>query len=325
MKATRRGPLGTGILFAFFLLIMVVGCEKGTLGVKGGSISGHVLDSRTLVGLSGVAVTASNGEGDEKDSKLTTSDSQGNYYFNDLRAGEWDLAFDKYGYEPVTAEATGAAKVVVVNNENRQAPEVRMVQVIANQYITIRGTLKDARTGTPITLGTAQFSFGTHPILNNRLPTELQTGLSFPALAGDVDFRIAVTNYKPLTITGLNGAADIDLGVITLEPQSYSIVGVWKDVPGWVFQEKARADIIAYAGNRIVATTTSTLDEQTFTLTGIPIGVSVTIEAQILGYRMNGPIPVTPNGDFQGVIYQPVSLKNNFAQIYRDVRVILVG
>jgi hypothetical protein len=40
---------------------------------------------------------------------------------------------------------------------------------------------------------------------------------------------------------------------------------------------------------------------------------------------MNGPVVVYPSGDFQGTLYQTFSLKNNFSQIMRDVRVIVSG
>ena len=55
------------------------------------------------------------------------------------------------------------------------------------------------------------------------------------------------------------------------------------------------------------------------------MGTSVSIDIEIKGFRMNGPIPVVPNSDFQGVIYQMFSLKNNFSQILRDVRIIING
>ena len=45
------------------------------------------------------------------------------------------------------------------------------------------------------------------------------------------------------------------------------------------------------------------------------------IEVELLGYRMNSPITVYPDSDFQGTIYQNFDLKNNFSAITRDVRV----
>lgn len=325
MNPVRRIPGGTGILLAFLVLITaLVGCEKGTLGVKGGSFSGYVLDSRTMAGISGVNVTAQSGTGDSLVSKLVLTDSKGLYYFNEVRAGEWSLSFDKVGYSPVAIDATAPVKVVVVNNEHRSVQEVRMVQSYVNQYVTIRGTLKDARSGTLINLGTAQFTFD-NQVFNNRLPSDFQTGFAVPALAGDMNVIIKVTNYETYTTTIQSAVTDRDLGIILLQPMSYKVVGVWKDVPGWVFQEAPTANVFAYSGNRVVATASVPMNAQSFELTGIPIGTSVTIDAQIKGYRMNGPIPVTPNSDFQGVIYQTLSLKNNFAPIMRDVRLVLNG
>ncbi|MBF0408484.1 MAG: carboxypeptidase regulatory-like domain-containing protein [Candidatus Riflebacteria bacterium] len=325
MNLIHRTAGGLKIITVCLLLILILGgCEKGTLGVKGGSVSGYILDSRTLAGVSGVSITAETGAGDSKVNKITYSDSNGGYYFSDLRAGEWVMSFDKVGYQPVYTDATYTVKVVVVNNEHRVAPEIRMVQNYVNQYVTIKGILKDAKNGTLINLGVAQFVFE-NQVFNNRVPSEFQTGFSVPAVNGGMNVSIKVTNYETYTTVINNAVTDRDLGVIMLQPMSYKVVGVWKDVPGWVFQEAPTANIFAYSGNRVVATTSCTMSQQSFELTGIPIGTSVTIDAQIKGFRMNGPVPVTPNSDFQGIIYQNLSLKSNFSQILRDVRLVVNG
>jgi len=327
MSPSKRIPSGLGILLIFlFLLFAVVGCEKGTLGLKGGSVSGSVLDSRTLAGVSGVDITATNGTDENKSSKFTRTDSNGNYYINDMRAGEWSLSFDKSGYTPVDSGDTGSnsVKVVVVNNEHRAVKQVRMVQNYTDQYINIRGVLKDGRNGTLITYGNVQFIFG-NTVFNNRLPSEFQTGFAVPAQVGAMQLTIKVTGFDNYTATIDNAATDRDLGVILLSPQTYKIVGVWKDVPGWVFLANPAATIVAYAGNRVIATASGQLNAQSFEMSGIPMGTSVSIEATIKGYRMNGPIPVVPNSDFQGIIYQTLSLKTNFAPIMRDVRLVVTG
>ncbi|OQA05215.1 MAG: hypothetical protein BWY66_02641 [bacterium ADurb.Bin374] len=74
-----------------------------------------------------------------------------------------------------------------------------------------------------------------------------------------------------------------------------------------------------------MATATGKLNAQSFEIGGIPMGTTVSLEAEIKGYRMNGAIPVVPNSDFQGVIYQTLSLKTNFSPILRDVRVVVIG
>lgn len=324
MIPAKRIPSGMGILLAFFLLIItLVGCEKGTLGLKGGSVSGFVVDSRTLAGVSGVSVTGITGAEDEKVTKFTYTDSRGAYVFTDLRAGEWKLSFDKAGYDPIAQDASAAVSVVVVNDENRAVPDVRMVQLYTNQYINVKGTLKDARNGTLISIGNSQFTFGTQ-VFNNRMPSDFQIGFAVAAQAGGIDVTIKVTNYETYTTT-ITGTTDVDLGVILLQPQTYKIVGVWKDVPGWVFTNAPDANIIAYSGNRVVATGTGKLNAQSFEIGGIPMGTTVSLEAEIKGYRMNGAVPVVPNSDFQGVIYQTLSLKTNFSPILRDVRVVVIG
>lgn len=326
MNRERRNPRAFGILTALFLVLILslVGCEKGSLGLSGGSISGTVLDSKTLVGITGVSVTAKSGEDTNKASKFTSTDSSGNYFFNDMRADEWMVTFDKFGYAAVDATASNSVQVVVVNNETSLVPNVRMVSTVENQYITVRGTLKDATNGTLITYGNANFIFGQESF-SNRLPTELTTGFRIAASPTGINFDISVAGYNPVAITLDRPSTDIDLGTILMQPETYKVVGRWTDVPGWVFLEAPTATIFAYAGNRLVATGTSTLNAQSFEILGIPKGTSVSIEAEIKGYRMNGPIVVYPSGDFQGTIYQTFSLKNNFAQIMRDVRLIVSG
>jgi len=200
-----------------------------------------------------------------------------------------------------------------------------MVQTYENQYVTVTGTLKDAVNGTLITYGNAQFVFG-NQTFSNRLPTELTTGFRIPARTDDFTMLISVNGYQRYMITFEGGMlSDRDLGTILLQPETYSIVGRWQDVPGWVSEENPIANIFAYSGNRVVATAAANVSDQQFTISGIPRGVSVSVEAEIKGYRMNGPIVVYPSGDFQGTIYQTFSLKNNFSPIMRDVRVIISG
>ncbi|MDD2999538.1 MAG: carboxypeptidase regulatory-like domain-containing protein, partial [Candidatus Riflebacteria bacterium] len=315
MNRERRNPRTIGILTALFLVLIgsLVGCENGTLGLKGGAITGTVLDSRTLVGIASVNITATAGTEGNKASKFTSTDSNGNYHLSDMRADEWTLSFDKIGYQPIDSTATGAIKVVVVNNETSAVPQVRMVQTFENQYVTIRGTLKDATNGTTITYGNTQFVFGQESF-SNRLPTELTTGFRIPASVSGMNVVITIAGFKSQTIALDNAVTDKDLGTIMMQPETYQIVGRWQDVPGWVFQEAPAANIFAYSGNRILATATSQLNAQQFTISGIPKGTSVSIEVELKGYRMNGPVVVYPNGDFQGTIYQTFSLKNNFSQ-----------
>ena len=137
MIRERRNPKPFGILAALFIVLIVslAGCEKGTLGLKGGGISGSVLDSRTLVGIAGVSITAATGEEGEdgRATKFTTSDSNGNYYFSNMRADEWNLSFDKVGYVPLGDSASAAVNVVVTNNDTSHVPSVRMQQIYDNQ------------------------------------------------------------------------------------------------------------------------------------------------------------------------------------------------
>lgn len=323
MNRERRNPRTFGILTALFLVLLssLVGCENGTLGLKGGGVTGTVLDSRTLVGIAAVNITATAGTEGNKASKFTSTDSNGNYHFADMRADEWTLTFDKIGYAPIDSTASQAVKVVVVNNETSYVPQVRMIQTFVNQYVTIRGTLKDTTNGTVITYGNAQFVFG-QEAFNNRLPSEFTTGFRIPASTGPINVVITVAGFMPLTIPLDDARTDKDLGSVMLQPETYKIVGRWQDVPGWVFEDKAAATVFARAGSRVIAMASSTLDAQQFEIAGIPKGTSVSLEVEIKGYRMNSPISIYPNGDFQGTIYQTLSLKNNFSAIMREVRIV---
>ncbi len=328
-----RSPRSIGILTTIFILLLcgLVGCTNGSLGLRGGSISGSVLDSRTLVGIADVNVIAvsgdeSNNEGNtnNKATKYAKTDSNGKYYFSDMRSDEWKLSFDRVGYEPITAESSGTVKVVVVNGETSYVPQVRMVQNYANQYITVKGTLKDAVTGATLTYGNTNIIIGKEAF-TNRLPTELTAGFSVPVSLDITNITISVAGYKNYTFTADNLIADIDFGIISLQPESYSIVGRWSDVPGWVSQAGPTATIYAKASNKVIATATGVVGGENgnsgFTLSGIPRGTSVSIEVSLLGYKMNSPITVYPESDFQGTIYQNFSLKSNFSQILRDVRI----
>lgn len=326
MNSRKRFPSLTVVLFcSLFFLLLLSGCERGNLGLRGGSISGSVLDSRTLAGVQGVNVTASTGEGPESSVKYALTDSRGGYHINGMRAGEWRLSFDKSGYQRIDGEEAAATiRIIVVNNEHRSLPDVRMVQSFQNHHIHIRGILKDSITGNIIHAGNAQFIFGTRTF-NNRLPTELQTGFSVPAEVGEMNLTIQVSGYQAYTTVIPSATVDRDLGVVLLDPETYSIKGIWRDVPGWVFQDAPTANIFAYSGNRVVATATSQLNYPSFQLDGIPMGTSVSIDVEVKGYRINGPIPVVPNGDFQGVIHQSFSLRTNFSAIMREVRIVVTG
>ncbi len=327
MSPARITPGGAWIFVVVVLTVMValVGCEKGTLGVQGGTVSGLVRDAKTLAGLAGVTVTAEAGTGETKTSRVTSTDNQGGFWLSDLRPGEWTFGFDKVGYAPITTAGSGTTnQVVVVNSEHRVLQEVRMDPNFYSRYIMVRGTLKDAVTGLPITLGVANYAFETTSF-NNRLPTEFQTGFSIPAANGPISARIAVTNYQTASGTIPDGRTDYDFGVVYMTPQTYSIVGAWQDVPGWVYTKAPTARVFAYAGNRLISQADVPMNTASFRLNNIPVGQEVSIRAEIPGYRMNGPILVNPNSDFAGTIYQTISLKSNFSPILRDVTVVVIG
>ena len=331
MIKERRGPKSFGFLMALFLVLVgcLVGCNHGSLGLRGGSVEGYVVDSRTLVGIASVYVTATAEEdGDETAAatKYTTTDSNGKYSFSNLRSDVWTLGFSKTGYSPIDTTASEAVKVAVVNGEHISLPRVEMVQNYSNQYVRIKGILKDSINGNTITYGNTNFAFG-NTSFSNRLPTELTSGFDVPSSVGAINVVITVDGYKPLTIALDNLINDYDLGTISLTPETYKIVGRWTNAPGWVVSAAPTATIIARSGNNVVSKATSVVGngDQAFTLENIPRGTSVAIEVELLGYRMNSPINVYPDSDFQGTIYQNFDLKNNFSAITRDVRIFYMS
>ncbi len=331
MIKERRGPKSFGFLMALFLVLVgcLVGCDHGSLGLRGGSVEGYVVDSRTLVGIASVYVTATskeNGEDTMTATKYTTTDSNGKYSFSSLRSDVWTLSFSKTGYTPIEAKATDAVTVSVVSGENIYLPRVEMVQNYSNQYVRVKGILKDSINGNTITYGNTNYAFGSTSF-SNRLPTEFTSGFDVPSSVEPIKLIISVEGYKTLTIELDNLVNDYDLGSISLTPETYKIVGRWTNAPGWVVSAGPTATIIARSGNNVVSRTTSVVGDgdQSFALENIPRGTSVAIEVELLGYRMNSPITVYPNSDFQGTIYQNFDLKNNFSAITRDVRIFYMS
>ncbi len=118
MIKERRGPKSLGFLMALMLVLVgcLVGCNHGSLGLRGGSIEGYVVDSRTLVGVSSVYVVATSEEDGEETAaatRYTTTDSNGKYSFSNLRSDVWTLGFSKTGYAPIDVTASEAVKVAV--------------------------------------------------------------------------------------------------------------------------------------------------------------------------------------------------------------------
>ncbi len=335
----HKRPRTTWLIMALFLVLIgsLVGCEQGNLGLKGGAISGVVVDSRTLVGVADVSVRAISGEmdsssgggsaGDSVSNKVTKyamTDSNGKYYFSSMRSDEWNLSFDKVGYESIDETSTGSVRVVVVNKETALVPQVRMVQNYSNQYVTVKGTLKDAISGTSVTFGNTNITIGTEAF-TNRMPTEFASGFSVPVSTSETNITVTVAGYKTMSYPVNSLITDLDMGVLMLQPETYRINGRWTDVPGWVSEAGPTATIYAKSANRVIATATAQVGGDSgsagFSIGGIPKGTSVSLEVEIKGYKMNSPISVYPDADFQGTIYQNLSLKSNFSQIMREVRV----
>lgn len=332
-----RRPRATWLLMTLFIVLLstLVGCEQGNLGLKGGAISGVVVDSRTLVGIADVSVKAISGDMDgsssgadssnsNKVTKYATTDSNGKYYFSSMRSDEWLLTFDKVGYQQIDDTSSATVKVVVVNKETTLVPQVRMVQNYSNQYVMVKGTLKDSISGTAVTFGNTNITVGKEAFMN-RMPTEFVSGFSVPVSTEEVTIAISVSGYKTLSLPLTSLITDVDLGVLMLEPETYRINGRWTDVPGWVSEAGPTATIYAKSANRVIATATAVVGGESgsagFSIGGIPKGTSVSLEVEIRGYKLNSPISIYPDADFQGTIYQNLSLKSNFSQIMREIRV----
>lgn len=221
---------------------------------------------------------------------------------------------------------TGFYRIIVsiTNAAGRNATAAVILKTLTS-YVRVSGTLKNAVTGGPVSSGKAEFVFRGHRISDSR-PADLSAGFDVPKSADATSVLIRVDGYSEKTISLQSLQSDTDLGEVMLQPEHYTVIGCWEDVPEWVKEEVLLVDVLAYSCGKVVSRTTSSLTSQSFELRGIPKGISVKVTAEIKGYKMVNPLEIIPDRDFAGIINQAISLKRHYTPIMSgSIRLIVSG
>lgn len=319
--------------------IVFTGCEKGSLGVKEGGIIGYTLDYNTNRPLSDVIISISHDTAGITQKGLSTAD--GSYSIGDLRQGAWTLRAEKYGYKVIISSDSTSQDpqlhATIVNGETTQAPTFRLMKT----SVTVKGTLTgypvDAITGSPLR------NFTVTQLDPSKYKT-FETAVDFrdngwSGLEGGMhQYKITCDNYHAYT-TPLVTAADAvtisaspyDLGVIKMSPETVSISGTLRNLPGYVLAITQFPGVIwAEAAGRVVATGSNTPFQGSviYKLDGIPASIgNVSVKAKIRGYDLltiSSSVSVSsqlPTGIIAGVDCD----FSNVEPIKRDLRVIVQG
>ncbi|MEW6711185.1 MAG: carboxypeptidase-like regulatory domain-containing protein, partial [Candidatus Riflebacteria bacterium] len=96
MVKQQKSAKGRWLLLIVLTLASIVftGCEKGSLGVKGGTAMGYIMNVSTDKPISEVLVRAVNAH----QSMTTYSTGDGSYSFHDMTQGDWSFSVEKTGY-----------------------------------------------------------------------------------------------------------------------------------------------------------------------------------------------------------------------------------
>lgn len=327
----------------FIIIIVVVsllltGCEKGSLGVKNGTITGYILEHKTNKPLSDVLVSAENNEKKVRKTALTKGD--GFYIIEDAIAGAWDIKAAKPGYLPANASPT---TVNIINGETVMAAPIFMIKDIEYTKGTLKGYPVDAVTGSPLRNFTVKQTSPDTQIKSKTFEMAIDfkesgwTGLE----GGMHDYLITCPNYLPWA-TGPIKISNVptDLGTIKMEPERISISGTLRNLPGYILGQSSGEQtntsnwvIWAEAGGRIVASMGQSAADifkgtVVYTITNVPVTVGqVAIKCKIRGYdivTINPAVSIPaqrPSGIIAGIDCDFA----NIEPIRRDLRVIVQG
>lgn len=353
MVKQQKSAKGRWLLLIVLAMASIVftGCEKGSLGVKGGTAMGYVIDGSNKP-ISEVLVRA-NGGGEAHQSMSTYTGGDGSFTFNEMGKGDWVFNVEKYGYALSSGAQTGtdttnveAAHATVNNGETVMIPTIKMTST----QETVRGVLKgypiDKVTGRPLRNFTVSVI---EPYAYRKSKTfemaEDFRDVGFTGLqGGNLSFAITCQNYTQyLTSDPANPASQVtigmtptDLGVIKVEPLTVSVAGTLRNLPGYVLDTQARDIVIwAEAAGRVVASFTdvaggadSYKGSVTYKIDGIPASAgSVAVKCKIRGYDLvtiNSAVslPVNMPGGVIGSIDADFA---NIDPIRRDLRVVVTG
>lgn len=326
--------------------IVFTGCEKGSLGVKGGTAIGLIMDHYDNKPLADVLVRASG----PHQTLTTLTNGDGTYQFNDLETGAWTLYVEKKDYKLLSETATDtanveAATINVNNGETQNVPTIKMNKLNEGFRGTLKGYPIDAITGRPLRNFTV--SLVSPYIYRKSKKFELATDfrdVGFTGLPGgsSFDFTINCNNYseyKTSEALGHNvtlGIDATDLGVIKVEPLKLSISGTLRNIPGYVLDAENRDIVIwAEAAGKVVASFTDTAaggdaykGSIVYKLDGIPASAgSVAVKCKVRGYDLFTINPaVSIANTMPGGVIGSVDVDfANIEPIRRDLRVVVTG
>jgi len=334
--------------------IVFTGCEKGSLGIKSGNITGFVINASTNQPIPEVLVR---GTSDTHENASTYTGGDGSFIMTDLTKGAWSLNVEKYGYILVHPDATGsdtanvvAATVNVANGETVTAQVIKMNKTQELVKGVLRGYPIDSITGRPLTNFTVT---QTYPY-NQRKSKLFETAADFRDIGwsglegGDHHYTITANNYdeyNTANAAGAGGAAPYisigasaaNLGTIKVEPLRVSIAGTLRNLPGYVLDlPAADRDILiwAEAAGKVVATFTDTAlqgaykGSVVYKMDDIPVTAgSVAVKCKVRGYDLqtiNQAVSLAsnmPGGTIAGIDIDFA----NVEPIRRDLRVVITS
>jgi len=322
--------------------IVFTGCEKGSLGIKAGSITGYVLNSENNQPVPDVLIkavgTISGATGQSSASVYTGGD--GSFTLNDLSKGSWVLTSQKFGW---AASSAADITVYVNNGETAIAPVMKITKTETLVKGVLRGYPIDAITGRPL----RNFTVTQTEPYNQRKSRLFETAEDFRDIGwsglegGNHHYTITCNNYtqystaansgQPISI----GASPVNLGVIKISPLTVSIAGTLRNLPGYILEASPRDIVIwAEAAGKVVATYTDASMQGNFkgtisyTLDNIPVSAgSVTVKCKIRGYDLqtiNSAVSLASN--MPGGIIAGVDLDfANVEPIKRDLRIVVMS
>jgi hypothetical protein len=330
--------------------IVFTGCEKGSLGIKGGTATGLVVNDATDKPIPEVLVRASSAH-----QTLTTyTGGDGIYIFNDMTQGEWSLSIEKSGYTISNQTGTDtvsveAAKVNVNNGETVTVPTIKLDALTDTYRGTLKGYPIDEITGRPL----RNFTVSVIDPYKYRKSKKFELAedfrdVGFTGLNGGTAMKFSITcqNYEENKLTSdSNPTGDIvigksatDLGVIKMKPLTLSIAGTLRNLPGYVLDAETRDIVIwAEAAGKVVASFTDTgaagggeayKGSITYKLDGIPASAgSVAVKCKVRGYDLVtiNPAVSIANNMPGGTIAAIDADFSNIEPIRRDLRVVVSG
>ncbi len=320
--------------------ILLTGCEKGSLGVKNGTATGYVFETITNKPIVDVLIT---GEHQQRNiSKTATTGANGQYYLSNLEPGTWRIKPTKPGYFFLVGSLTvDYVTATIENGETVMAPVMTMVKNIAYSKGTLKGYPVDAVTGNPIQNFTVKQTSPDEQIKSKlfEMANDFKEGGWTGLEGGDHTYLITAANYLPYATGPIKITnTPTDLGLIKMTPETVSISGTLRNLPGYVLGQQPGQTpdfpnwtFWAESAGRVVATMSSNAADTfkgnvVYTIQNVPVTVgAVAIKCKIRGYDLItiNPAVNIPAQRPSGIIGGIDGDFANIEPIRRDLRVVL--